>query len=81
MGCNCVTASNHDPLNLIEAHFVAQTIVELCRACRSMVRRPGGSLFDRAAILEIGGDPVARNLWLLSLVTIPAAAALRGSSH
>ena len=27
MGCNCVTASNHDPLNLIEAHFVAQSCV------------------------------------------------------
>jgi hypothetical protein len=34
-------------------------------------------LFQRAAVLEVGGDPVARKLWLPSLVSIPAAAARR----
>ena len=48
--------SNHDPLDLIKAEFVAVAVVELRRARRCLVRH-GRCLFWRAAILEIGGDP------------------------
>ena len=46
---------NRNPLHLVEAHFVAPAIVELRRAGRGMVchRR---SVFERAAIFQIGGD-------------------------
>src|SRR5271166_4273207 len=47
--------SNHDPLDLIEADFIAPAVVELRRARRRMVCHRGG-LFQRAAILEIGGN-------------------------
>src|ERR1700730_17331588 len=45
-----------DPLDLIEAPRVAAAIVELRRAGRGMVRHRR-SLFEGAAVLEIGGDP------------------------
>src|SRR5271155_2560595 len=48
--------SNHNSLDLIEAHLVAPAIVELRRARRGMVPHRSG-LPERAAILEIGGDP------------------------
>ena len=65
---------DHNPLDLIEAELVASAIVKLRRARRRVVRHRGG-LFERAAILEIAVIPVARNLWLPSLVAMPAAAA------
>src|ERR1700730_19048430 len=48
--------SNHDPLDLIEADLIPPAIVELCRARRGVVRHRRG-LFQRAAVLEVGGDP------------------------
>jgi hypothetical protein len=48
--------SDHNPLDLIETHFVAPAIIELRRARRGMVCHRGG-LFKRAAVLEIGSDP------------------------
>ena len=47
---------DHNPLDLIEADLVAAAVIELRRSRRGMVRHRGG-LFERAAILEIGGDP------------------------
>src|SRR5258707_11393167 len=48
--------SNHDPLDLIQAYLISSAVIELCGAGRGMVRHRG-SLFKRAAILEIGRDP------------------------
>jgi len=48
--------SNRDPLDLIEAHFIAAAIIELRRARRCVVSHCC-RLFERAAILEVGGDP------------------------
>jgi len=48
--------SNQHPLHLVEAHLVVPAIVELRRACRGVVGH-GGGLFERAAVLEVGGDP------------------------
>jgi len=50
-----VIALDHNPLDFIEAHLVAPAIVELGRARRGVVRHRRG-LFERAAVLQIGGD-------------------------
>jgi hypothetical protein len=47
--------SNHDPLDPIEADLIAPAIVELRRARRPMVCDRRG-LFQRAAVLLVGGD-------------------------
>lgn len=40
--------------------MVGSPVIELCRVRLGMVRH-GGGLFERAAVPEIGRDPVARN--------------------
>jgi len=47
---------NHDPLDLIEADLVAPPVVELRGTRRRMVSHRRG-LFERAAVLQVGGDP------------------------
>jgi len=47
--------SDHDPLDLIQADLIPAAIVELRRARRGVVRHRRG-LFQRAAVLKIGGD-------------------------
>lgn len=47
--------SNEYPLHLVEAHLVAAAVVKLRRARRGMVRH-GSGLFERPAVLQIGGD-------------------------
>src|ERR1700724_1437908 len=47
--------SNEYPLHLVEAHLVAPAIVKLRRARRGVVRH-GSGLFERPAVLQIGGD-------------------------
>ena len=49
-------ASNTDPLHLIEAEFLAPTVVELRRARAGMVRHLR-RLLQRPAVLQIRGDP------------------------
>ena len=71
-----VIALDHNPLDFIEAHLIAPAIVELGRARRGVVRHRRG-LFERAAVLEIDGDPCRSEVWLPSLVAMPAAAARR----
>jgi hypothetical protein len=51
-----LSGSNHNPFDLIGAELVAPSIVELRRARRRMVRHCR-RLFERAAVLEISGDP------------------------
>ena len=46
---------DHNSLDLIETHLIAPAIVELRRARRGVIRHRGG-LFERPAVLEIGGD-------------------------
>jgi hypothetical protein len=47
--------SNEYPLHLVEAHLVAAAVVKLRRARRGVVRH-GSGLFERPAVLQIGGD-------------------------
>src|SRR5260370_37354613 len=49
-------ALNHNPLDFIEAEFIAPGIIELRRARRGMVCLCRG-FFERAAVVEIGRDP------------------------
>jgi hypothetical protein len=51
----CCQVSDNDPLDLIEAHLVAPAIAKLRRPRRGVVRH-GRGFFERAAVLEIGGD-------------------------
>ena len=51
-----IVSSNHDPLDLIETDLIAPAIVEL-RCARRGVICHRGSLFQRAAVPEIGRDP------------------------
>jgi hypothetical protein len=44
--------SNEYPLDLVERHFLGATVIELRRACRSMVRHLRGA-FERSAVLQI----------------------------
>jgi len=66
--------SNHDPLDLIEAHLIAAAIIELRRA-RGGVIRHRGDFSSVPPFLREAVIPIARKLWLPSLVAIPAAAA------
>jgi hypothetical protein len=47
--------SDHHALNLVEAHLVAPSVIELGGARRGVVRN-AGCFFERAAVLEIGGN-------------------------
>jgi len=47
---------DYNSLDLVEAELVAPPIIELRRARRRMIRHRR-CLFERAAVLEIGGDP------------------------
>ena len=47
--------SNQHPLHLVERHFLGAAIIKLRRAGAGMVRHLRGA-FERAAVLQIGGD-------------------------
>ena len=45
-----------DPFDLVEADLVLLSVIELRRAGAGMISHRGG-VFQRAAVLQVGGDP------------------------
>jgi hypothetical protein len=66
--------SDHDPLDFIEAYLIAPTVIKLRVEAWFAIAAAFSSVppFLRYAVI-----PVARKLWLPSLVAMPAAAARR----
>jgi len=74
-----LTKSNRNPLDLVEVHLVATAIVELRGAGRGVVRH-GGRVFERAAILEVRGDPGCPEGMIADLGLDPGAGGAPGGS-